>query len=354
MVEDKIRVGVVGGTGYAGGELLRIFYQHPCAAVTYVASRSQAGAALSDWHPALAGCYDLVYEPVDVDAMASRCDVVFLAVPHGASMELAAALLERGVRVVDLGADFRLADADTYRAWYKAEHTRPDLLTEAVYGLPELNRESIARARLVANPGCFPTSVLLGVLPLADEGCVDTACVIVSAVTGVSGAGATPAPLYHFPERTENVQAYGVPGHRHTAEMEQGIAAVLARRGGGPVGVSFVPQLVPMSRGILATINMALTQPLTTDDVLGVMRRSYRDEPFVRVLGPDRMPQTKAVAGSNFCDVTARVDQRTGRVIVLSAIDNLVKGAAGQAVQNMNIMFGLDETAGLKTPGLYP
>lgn len=354
FVGGKIRVGVVGGSGYAGGELLRIFYQHPHVTVVYVASRSQAGTAVSESHPGLAGCFDLTYEPVDVEAMARRCDVAFLAVPHGASMELAAELLARGVRVVDLGADFRLADAAAYRTWYKTEHTQPALLSEAVYGLPELNRERIAAARLVANPGCFPTAVLLGVLPLVDAGCVDTSAVFVSAVTGVSGAGATPAPPYHFPERTENVQAYGVPGHRHTAEMEQGIAAVLARRGGGSVSVSFVPHLAPMSRGILATVNMALTERLGTDDVLALMRDFYRGEPFVRVLGADRMPQTKAVAGSNFCDVTARVDPRTGRVLVFSAIDNLVKGAAGQAVQNMNLMFGLDETAGLKMPGLYP
>lgn len=354
---DKIRVGIVGGTGYTGGELLRIFYQHPDVTVTYVSSRSQAGTSVDESHPALAGCYDLKYEPIDVDVMAERCDVVFLAVPHGASMELAADLLERGVRVVDLGADFRLADADAYRFWYGAEHTRPELLSEAVYGLPELNRERIAKTRLVANPGCYPTSVLLGVLPLAAAGCIDTSMVTVSAVTGVSGAGATPKPLYHFPDRTENVQAYGVPGHRHTAEMEQGIAAMLAAQDSGAtgqVGVSFVPHLVPMSRGILATINIALTKPLQTDDVLDIFREFYKDEPFVRVLGTERMPETKAVAGSNFCDVTARVDERTGRVIVLSAIDNLVKGAAGQAVQNMNIMYGLDETAGLKTPGLYP
>lgn len=349
-----IRVGVVGGTGYTGGELLRIFYQHPHVQVTYVSSRSQVGVSIEQSHPALVGCYDLTYEPLDVDVMAEKCDVVFLAVPHGASMELAADLLERGVRVVDLGADFRLENAEAYRTWYGAEHTRPELLADAVYGLPELHRERIAKTRLVANPGCYPTSFLLGILPLAHVGGIDTSAVTVSAVTGVSGAGGTPGPLYHFPERTENVQAYGVPGHRHTAEMEQGIATVLAERGGGPVGVSFVPHLVPMSRGILATINVALTQSMSTDDVLAVMRDYYRGEPFVRVLGTDRVPQTKTVTGSNFCDVTARVDERNGRVIILSAIDNLVKGAAGQAVQNMNIMFGLDETAGLKMPGLYP
>jgi len=353
-LSDKIRVGIVGGTGYTGGELLRIFSQHPRVRVTYVSSRSQAGASVDESHLALAGFYNLTYQPVDVDAMAEQCDVAFLAVPHGASMELAADLLERGVRVVDLGADFRLPDAATYQAWYGGEHTRPELLGEAVYGLPELNRERIKTARLVANPGCFPTSVLLGVAPLVHAGLIDTSAVAVSAVTGVSGAGATPKPLYHFPDRTENVQAYGVPGHRHTAEMEMGIAHVLAARGGGPVGVSFVPQLVPMSRGILATIQVPLTQSVSTADVLSAMREYYRTEPFVRVLGEDRMPQTKAVSGSNYCDVTARVDARTGRVIVLSAIDNLVKGAAGQAVQNMNIMFGVEETEGLKTPGLYP
>lgn len=349
-----IRVGIVGGTGYAGGELLRIFYQHRRARVTYVSSRSQVGTPIGESHPALAGCYDLTYEAIDPDAMADRCDVVFLAVPHGASMELAADLLERNVRVVDLGADFRLSDPDAYRNWYGAEHTRPELLEEAVYGLPEINRARVREARLVANPGCYPTSFLLGVAPLVHLGCIDVSTVIVSAVTGVSGAGGTPGPLYHYPERTENVQAYGVPGHRHTSEMEQGVTRLVAERGGGSVAVSFVPHLVPMSRGILSTINVPLTQAMSTENVLHVMRGFYRTEPFVRVLGADRMPQTKAVAGTNYCDVTARVDERTGRVIVLSAIDNLVKGAAGQAVQNMNIMFGIDETEGLKAPGLYP
>lgn len=349
-----VRVGIVGGTGYTGGELLRIFFQHQHVRVTYVSSRSQVGASVGDSHPALAGCYDLVYEPLDVDVMAERCDVVFLAVPHGASMELAAELLSRGVRVLDLGADFRLGSAEAYRTWYGAEHTRPELLTEAVYGLPEMNRARVADARLVANPGCYPTSFLLAVAPLVHVGCIDVSAMTVSAVTGVSGAGGTPGQLYHFPERTENVQAYGVPGHRHTAEMEQGVATMMAARGGGQVGVSFVPHLVPMSRGILATINVPLTQSMSTENVLHVMRGFYRSEPFVRVLGAERLPQTKTVTGTNYCDVTARVDHRTGRVIVLSAIDNLVKGAAGQAVQNMNIMFGLDETAGLKAPGLYP
>lgn len=349
-----IRVGIVGGTGYAGGELLRIFYQHGGARVTYVASRSQVGEHVDKVHPALAGCFDLQFRPIDAGALAEAADVVFLAVPHGASMELAAHLIELGVHVVDLGADYRLADAGEYEYWYGAPHTRPALLKEAVYGLPELHREAVRSARLVANPGCYPTSVLLAVAPLIHLGIVDAHDVTVSAVTGISGAGGTPGPLFHFPERTENVQAYGVPGHRHTAEMEQGIAHVLASRGGGDVAVSFVPHLVPMSRGILATLNLRLTQSMATKDVLSVMRSFYRTEPFVRVLGEDAMPTTKNVMGSNYCHVTARVDTRTSRLIVLSAIDNLVKGAAGQAVQNMNIMFGLDETEGLKAPPLYP
>lgn len=354
MYDVSIRVGVVGGTGYAGGELLRIFYQHGGARVTYVASRSQVGEHVDKVHPALAGCYDLEFRAIDADALAEAADVVFLAVPHGASMELAPELLDRGVRVVDLGADFRLADADDYAYWYGATHTHPSVLEEAVYGLPEMHRDAVRTARLVANPGCYPTSVLLGLAPLVHLGIVDAHDVTVSAVTGVSGAGGTPGPLYHFPDRTENVQAYGVPGHRHTAEMEQGIERLLQARGGGEVTVSFVPHLAPMSRGILATLNLRLTQNMATKDVLSVMRSYYRTEPFVRVLDADTMPTTKNVQGSNFCHVTARVDERAGRVIVLSAIDNLVKGAAGQAIQNMNIMFGLDEAEGLKAPALYP
>ncbi|HEY8418488.1 MAG TPA: N-acetyl-gamma-glutamyl-phosphate reductase [Limnochordales bacterium] len=349
-----VRVGIVGGTGYAGGELMRILSQHPQAQVLYAASRTQAGQAVAATHPGLAGIVDLEYEAIDTDVMAARCDVVFLAVPHGASMALAAELVDKGVRVIDIGTDFRFRDAEEYRFWYGIEHQATALLAEAVYGLPEMHREAVRTARIVANPGCYPTSVLLGIAPFVHAGCIDTAAVVVSAMSGVSGAGSTPKQMYHFPECTENVQAYGVPGHRHTGEMEQGIRALLAARGGGPVMVSFVPHLVPMSRGILATLNLRLTQPLTTHDAVQIMQDYYRSEPFVRVLGPDRLPQTKAVLGSNYCDVTARVDSRSGRLIVFSAIDNLVKGAAGQAVQNMNIMFGLEETLGLRAPGLYP
>lgn len=349
-----IRVGIVGGTGYTGGELLRLLYQHDNVRVTYVASRSQVGATVDEVHPALAGCFDLTFGPIEVDALAEAADVVFLAVPHGASMELAADLVERDVKVIDLGADFRLGTPAAYEYWYGAPHTRPELLAEAVYGLPELHRDAVRLARLVANPGCFPTSVLLGVAPLIHLGIVDPGDVTVSAMTGVSGGGGTPSPLFHYPERTENVQAYGVPGHRHTAEMEEGIADMLTLRGGGDVAVSFVPHLVPMSRGILATLNMRLTQKMETKDVLSVVRSFYRTEPFVKVLGEGSLPTTKNVLGSNFCHLTVRVDPRTNRLIVLSAIDNLVKGAAGQAVQNMNIMFGRDELTGLKAPGLYP
>lgn len=349
-----VRVGIVGGTGYAGGELLRIISQHPHAQVTYAASRTQVGQAVAASHPGLNGFTDLAYETVDTEAMASRCDVAFLAVPHGASMALAAELVPRGVKVIDIGTDFRFRDPAEYQQWYGIQHEQVHLLAEAVYGLPELYRDKVRGARLVGNPGCYPTSVLLGIAPFVHVGCIDTSSVVVSAMSGVSGAGSTPKQMYHFPECTENVQAYGVPGHRHTGEMEQGIRDLLSARGGGEVCVSFVPHLVPMSRGILATLNLRLTQPLTTHDALEIMRKFYRGEPFVRVLGEDRLPQTKAVLGSNFCDVTARVDARSGRLIVLSAIDNLVKGAAGQAVQNMNLMFGLDEIAGLRAPGLYP
>lgn len=333
---------------------MRIISQHPGAQVVYAASRTQAGQSVDTSHPALNRVVELEYEAIDAAVMAERCDVAFLAVPHGASMELAAQLVSRGVKVIDIGTDFRFRDPAEYKQWYGIDHQQLDLLAEAVYGLPEMNREAVRRARIVGNPGCYPTSVLLGIQPFVHAGCVDTTAVVVSAMSGVSGAGSTPKQMYHFPECVENVQAYGVPGHRHTGEMEQGIRAMLAARGGGDVWVSFVPHLVPMSRGILATLNLRLTQTLTTRDALYIMQEYYRNEPFVRVLGEDRLPQTKAVAGSNFCDVTARVDSRSGRLIVLSAIDNLVKGAAGQAVQNMNLMFGLEETAGLKAPGLYP
>jgi len=338
-----IKVGIVGTSGYAGSELLRLLQGHPEAEVAYVASTSKVGQKVSEALPGFAGVVDLVFEPVDPQAMAKRCDVVFTATPHGVAMGLAQEILAGGAVLIDIGSDFRFPDPQIYEAWYGQAHTAPELLPRAVYGLVELFREQIRRADLIANPGCYPTSALLALAPLAATDQVELDRVVICSMSGVSGAGATPKPMYHFPDCVENVQAYGMPRHRHTPEIEQGLARLLGR---AVPPLSFTPHLIPMSRGIMTHVNVQAKAALTQEDLVALYRDFYKDAPFVRVLG-DRLPQTKLVAGSNFCDLAPRYDARTGRVLVASVVDNLVKGAAGQAIQNMNVRFGLDEKMGL-------
>ncbi len=345
-----MKVGIVGTSGYAGAELLRLLQSHPEAQVEYVASTSKVGQRVDEVLPALTGIVDLTFEPADPKAMASRCDVVFTATPHGVAMEMARDLVEGGAVLIDIGADFRLPDPALYESWYALTHTAPDLLQEAVYGLVELFRDQVKGARVIANPGCYPTSALLALAPLAKERLVDLNRVVICSMSGVSGAGVTPKPMYHFPDCVENVQAYGMPAHRHTPEIEEGLSRLL---GETMPAISFVPHLVPMSRGIMSHVNVDATASLSDDRLYDVYKEFYRDSPFVRVLG-DRLPQTKHVAGSNFCDVAARFDKRTGRVLVSSVVDNLVKGAAGQGIQNMNVRFGLDERSGLWSSAFAP
>ncbi|MGE5576302.1 MAG: N-acetyl-gamma-glutamyl-phosphate reductase, partial [Syntrophothermus sp.] len=275
---------------------------------------------------------------------------VFLAAPHGVAMKFAPELLKQGAKVIDLGADFRLRDPAVYTEWYNLEHTASFLLSEAVYGIPELKGKKVAGARIVGNPGCYPTSVILALAPLLAEKAILPEEIVIDAKSGVSGAGRTPAQEYHFPETVENLRAYKVTGHRHTPEIEQELSELAREK----VVVSFTPHLAPMIRGILSTLHLKLRAPARTGELLALYREYYADAYFVRVLGEEELPQTRAVYGSNFCDIGLRVDQRTGRVVVLSAIDNLVKGASGQAIQNMNLMFGLPERAGLEMPALWP
>lgn len=345
-----MKVGIVGTSGYSGAELLRLLHGHPQATIAYVASTSKVGQKVGDALPSLDRFYDLTFEPVDPRAMGARCDVVFTATPHGAAMELAEEILAGGAVLIDIGSDFRFKDAGAYPKWYGVEHKCPHLLDKAVYGLVELFGDSVAGADLIANPGCYPTSALLALAPAVKEGLLELDTIVVSSMSGVSGAGATPRPMYHFPDCVENAQGYGMPGHRHTPEIEQGIS-LLAGEEAPPI--SFAPHLVPMSRGILTHVNARLKRAVTTEDAIELYREFYRRSAFVRVLA-DRLPQTKLVAGSNFCDVAPRVDPRTGRLLVESAIDNLVKGAAGQAVQNMNVRFGIEERAGLWAPAIAP
>lgn len=352
----RVRAAVAGGTGYAGAELLALLLEHPQVEVVAVASASRAGRPVGEVLPRFAHVRDWVFAPLVPEELAAGSEVVILAVPHGEAMGLAPRCLAAGARVVDLSADFRLRRAADYEEWYGTSHVAPWLLEEAAYGLPELFGHEVARARLVASPGCYPTAVLLALAPLLVHRWVEPGSLCVTAASGVSGAGAAPRAGYHFPEMTENLRPYGVPGHRHTPEIEQGIARLAGWSHVPPV--TFVPHLAPMSRGILVTAvgTPASGAPggLQDGDLFELYTSFYRDAPFVRVLPPGQLPQTKAVAGSNFCDIAARWDGRSRRILAFAAIDNLRKGAAGQAVQNLNLMYGLDPGAGLGALPLYP
>ena len=347
MQMGKIRASIAGASGYAGGELVRWLARHPGVDVVHLTAFREQGRPLADVFPNLRGFGDHTLNGTGWRQMAEDSDVVFLALPHGAAIEAAPKLLEGNARVIDLGPDFRLKDAEAYARWYGSDHGAAGLLPEAVYGLPEANRESVRSARLVANPGCYPTAAALALLPLLASGHV-RGPVIVDAKSGVSGAGRNPSAATHFSEVNENFKPYKLGEHRHGPEMEQTF-----REAGTPASVYFAPHLAPMTRGILATCYAPLADPLDLDDLLALYQESYADEPFVRVLDVD-LPQTKATLGSNFCDVAVRVDSERRLAVAVSAIDNLVKGAAGQAIQNMNLMFGLPETEGLWSAGMYP
>ncbi len=343
------RLGIVGASGYGGAELLRLTAAHPALEVAVVAAHSQAGTPISDLFPNLAGTR--VFDEVALDALAD-CDAVVLAAPHGAALELAPQLVEAGVPVVDLSAAFRLS-VDGFATWYGETHPRADLAAGdpqaaegVVYGLPELgHRDAVRTARLVANPGCYPTATLLGLAPLADL--LVHGSVVVDAKSGTSGAGRAAKDGLHFSHVHGDLAAYGAPNHRHTGEIEHWLPGELGR-------VSFTPHLVPMARGLLATCYATLAEDVGSEQVHAALRDAYAAEPFVHVLAPGRFPHTKALAGSNGCQLSAVVDERTRRVTVTSAIDNLGKGAAGQALQNVNLRLGLEETTGLTTIGVYP
>ncbi len=347
MSSKQIKVAVVGGTGYTGVELLRLLVNHPQVAIVAVTSRSEAGTAVADMYPNLRGHIDLAFSEPLVETLATA-DVVFFATPNGTAMKLVPALLEAGVRVIDLAADFRLKDAALWQQWYGMAHACPELLDEAVYGLPEVNREATRTARLVANPGCYPTAVQLGFLPLIENGVATTNNLIADVKSGVSGAGRQAAVGTLLCEATESMRAYAVDGHRHLPEVRQGLAIAA----GNEVGLTFVPHLTPMIRGIHATLYAHVSD--VTADLQGMFEQRYQDEPFVDVLPAGTFPETRSVKGSNMCRIAVLRPQGQDTVVVLSVIDNLVKGAAGQALQNMNIMFGFDERAGLNAVALMP
>mgnify|MGYP002725567677 CR=1 FL=1 len=346
--ESKMfKVGLVGGTGYTGVELLRLLAQHPEVEPTVITSRSEAGTVVSDMFPNLRGFIDIPFTEPDVDTL-SACDLVFFATPNGTAMKMVPQLLEAGTRVVDLAADFRLKDAAEWEQWYGMPHACSDLLEEAVYGLPELNRDAVKSARLVANPGCYPTAVSLGFLPLLEAGLIDTGSLIADTKSGVSGAGRKASVGALMGECGESFKAYAVPGHRHLPEIRQTLGAVLGER----PGLTFVPHLLPMIRGINATLYGRLKDQ--SEDLQSLYETYYRGQYFVDVMPAGSHPETRSVRGVNFCRIAVHRPQEGETVVVLSVIDNLVKGAAGQAVQNMNLMLGLDEQLGLKSVGLLP
>jgi N-acetyl-gamma-glutamyl-phosphate reductase len=329
---------------------MRILLNHPKVTVTAITSERSAGKPITSIFPHLAGLTSLVCEPLDADAISKKADFVFLALPHVTAQEAGHHFRKLGKKVVDLSADYRLSDPAVYARWYEHPHQYPELLKEAVYGLPELHREKIKKAALIANPGCYPTSAILGLAPLMHAGRVDPDSIIIDSTSGVSGAGRSPSLAYHYPEVNEGFMAYKIGTHRHTPEIEQELSALAGRQ----ITLSFTPHLAPMNRGILTTIYAKQVAEADTEQLHALYQEFYNDAPFVRVLPVGQFPNVRNVRGSNFCDVGVYADQRTNRAVVVTAIDNLVKGASGQAIQNMNLMMEFDEAEGLRFAGMFP
>lgn len=354
-----IQVGIVGGTGYTGVELLRLLAMHPKAQVKVITSRSEAGRKVADLFPSLRGFYALSFSEPNTQSLLA-CDVIFFATPHGVAQGMMAELISAEAKVIDLSADFRIRDIDTWERWYGQTHGCPDLVSQAVYGLPEVNREKIKSARLVACPGCYPTSVQLGLKPLLEKGWIDTTNIIANSASGISGAGRQAKIDSLLAENADSFKAYAVAGHRHKPEIEQGLQDIIGEqsvKGEGfgkstGLNVTFVPHLLPMIRGIHSTIYVQLKD--TIGDIQALFEQNYKDEVFVDVLPRGFYPQTRSVKGTNMCRISIEVPGDGNIAVIMSVIDNLNKGAAGQAIQNLNIMFGFDESCGLMSPPLSP
>ncbi len=347
---EVMKVAIIGGTGYGGMELIRLLDQHPLVSLEQIISTSEAGQPIGKVFPHLSSIVDCAYAKLDIASLASSVDLVFLATPTGVSKDLAPQLLAAQVRCIDLSGDFRLQDPQSYQFWYKNSSADPLWLEKAVYGLSELYASEIANAQLVANPGCYPTASLLGLLPLIENNLIDLNSIIIDAKSGVSGAGRSASPAVHFCNVNDNIKAYKVGEHQHTPEIEQ----VLQRQSGKKIQVTFTTQLIPVTRGILTTIYANLGASVSASELVSLYQQYYDDHHFVRIREVGQYPNIKEVFGSNFCDIGLYVDQRTNRVTVVSVIDNLIKGASGQAVQNLNIIAGWDVTTGLTMAPLYP
>ena len=349
-MKTKVKVGIIGATGYAGAELVRLLLQREDVEIVWYGSRSYVGEDFSSIYRNVAHLVDEPCKDDDMAKLAELADVVFTATPQGFFASQVTEEVLSKTKVIDLSADFRIKDVKVYEKWYKLNHPAPQLIQEAVYGLPELNRDKIKEARLIANPGCYPTCSFLTLYPMVKEGVVDTGTIIIDAKSGTSGAGRSAKVPSLYCEVNENIKPYGVASHRHTPEIEEQLSYVA----GKPVFISFTPHLVPMNRGILVTAYGSLARPVTTEEIKDIYEHYYGGEYFVRPLKPGMVPQTRWVEGSNFADIAFQVDERTHRLVMMGAIDNMVKGAAGQAIQNMNLMFGLPEDTGLKQIAVFP
>ncbi len=346
----KLKVAICGASGYTGIELLRILALHPGVEITAVTSEKSAGKKVHGVFPFLAAYKDLVFEPMDREKLLQKADLFFLALPHGASQEAVHYFFSKGKRVIDLSADYRISDAKTYAAWYGLLHNHKDTLRKAVYGLPEIYRKKIQKARLIANPGCYPTSTILGLMPALKNRLIDPATITIDSKSGTTGAGRKADLGISFCEVNEGFKAYGIATHRHTPEIEQELSSLAGKK----VLVNFTPHLLPVDRGILTTIYAKLTRQVETKKVLGLYAKAYASEPFVRVLDDGIYPNIKHVRGTNTCEIGVKVNPRTNTLIIVSAIDNLVKGASGQAVHNMNLMMGFEETQAISQLALFP
>lgn len=344
------KVAICGGSGYTGSELIRILSLHHGVQITAVTSEKSAGKRVANLFPHLHKYGHLLFEPLDKNKLLEKADIFFMALPHGASQEAVSFFFKNEKIVIDLSADYRLADPLIYEEWYKTKHAYADILKNAVYGLPELHREEIRKAKLVANPGCYPTSAILGLYPAIKEGLIQTDDIIIDSKSGTSGAGRKAETAFSYCEVNEGFKAYGIAVHRHTPEIEQEISCLAGKK----LTINFTPHLVPMDRGIISTIYAKMDKNITTPDVLETYKRYYADEPFVNVLEEGDFPNAKNVRGSNYCDIGLKINSRTNTLIVVAAIDNLVKGASGQAVQNMNIITGYKETTALEASAIFP
>lgn len=347
---DKMKIAVIGSTGYGGVELIRFLLHHPNVELTSVVSSSQAGTSIHEGFPHLSGIVPFVLDEVDVPLLRSKADLVFLATPAGVSSKLAPDFLKAGMKVIDLSGDFRIQSVEDYERWYKLKSPDKEWLDKAVYGLSELYREDIKGADFISNPGCYPTATLLGLIPVLRKGWIDPSSIIIDAKSGVSGAGRKVNLNTHFSETNENFRAYKVNQHQHIPEIEQ----ELSKAAGQDIVTTFTTHLVPMTRGIMCTMYTSLSEPKTVEEMISYYQSFYRGRPFVRIREQGVWPATKEVWGSNYCDIGFAVDERTGRLTIIAVIDNIVKGAAGQAVQNLNIMMGWDEAEGLRYSPVFP